>query len=216
MQKSAIEWTEFVSNPVKGKCLHGCYYCYAEQIRLRFKQPAEPTYYSEELTAIEARRKPAVIFMGSMHDIFGKWVPNEIINSIITTADLCHQHTFLFLTKNPDRYFQFDFPRNCCLGATATDQPSYDTAHAVLSNMPRKNKVFISMEPLISHINPILLNWIDGIIIGAMTGANAVQPKREWIDYVMYQAKDMPVFVKDNLISIYPDLPKRRETAWKL
>lgn len=74
MQTSKIEWCQFTSNPVRGKCLHACPYCYAERIRKRFGKPEEMSWHAEELTAIEKRKKSAVIFMGSMYDLFGAWV----------------------------------------------------------------------------------------------------------------------------------------------
>lgn len=215
MQKTTIEWTEFVSNPIKGKCLHNCSYCYAEKIRLRFKQPAEYSWHPEELRKIEQHKKPTTIFMGSMYDLFGEWVPESHIDRIIATTRYCQQHTFLFLTKNPERYEQFIFPRNCFLGATATDQESYIRAFNVLCDWPRKNKVWISMEPLINIIDPHLLIWIDGIVIGAMTGQTKVIPRKSWIDHIIKKAEDMPIFIKDNLLNLYADLPKRREVIWK-
>lgn len=203
MQRSKIEWCEFTSNPIRGKCRHACPYCYAEQIRLRFKQPEEISWHPEELTQIEKRKKPSTIFMGSMHDIFGEWVNGDWISWILDTAKNCPQHTFLFLTKNPKRYSDFDFPDNCWRGTTVIkDTDFYLTGE----------KTFISLEPL---INPTDFKTIhtQGIIIGAMTGRNAIIPLKEWVLNLIKQAqKDKcKIFIKDNLLKIYPDLPKLRD-----
>lgn len=208
MNKSEIEWTQFTSNPVRGKCLHACPYCYAERIRLRFGQPAELSWHPEELRTIEKRKKPAVIFMGSMHDLFGHWIPDEWIISLITTAKLCRQHTFLFLTKNPARYLEFEWPENCWYGATVT----MPDAQMVLG--PRS---FVSIEPLLADFGD---GGFDkdtaGVIIGAMTGPGAVKPEKAWVEKLIEKAGDKPVFLKNNLLSLFPELPRRQETAWVL
>ena len=59
MQKTAIEWTEYTSNPVRGKCPLGCTWCYAERIRRRFHKPEEITFHPEELETIKRHKKPA-------------------------------------------------------------------------------------------------------------------------------------------------------------
>ena len=213
MKKSSIEWTEFTSNPIRGKCLHACSYCYAERIRLRFKRPEEISWHPEELMMIEQRKKPSVIFMGSMYDIFGKWVSSEWINKIIDITRKCPQHTFLFLTKNPYRYMEFDFPNNCWLGYTE-DGTNDIRGWIYLRDVENKN-TFISFEPLIGNKLNVNFAHIKGVIIGAMTGPGAIEPDRITIDAIIGRAEDKPIFLKNNLLSIFPDLKKRQETAWK-
>jgi len=215
MQKSKIEWTEFVSNPVRGKCLHAYSYCYAERIRLRFKLPAKLSWHPEELFEIEKRKKPATIFMGSMHDIFGEWVPDSWISWIIDTAKNCPQHTFLFLTKNVVRYRYFDFCENCWLGVT-DDCKNSDTypLDDFAEYYPAPARKFISFEPLLGRIGiPV---DVDQIIIGAQTGTDAVLPKKEWVDEIIEKSKGKKIFLKNNLYQYFPTLPMKQETAWKL
>lgn len=213
MQKSNIEWTKFASNPIKGKCKHFgtpiCgKYCYVQtkmcnnpKIRELYGKE-EPSWHPDELATIERRRKPATIFMGSMYDLFGEWVPTEAIAAIIQTAIISPQHTFLFLTKNPKRYSDFYFPDNCWTGATVTNMDSW---------YPTTKRSFVSLEPLMMQLPPAAVP----MIVGAMTGPGAVKPKKEWVEHILKYAQQ-PVFLKNNLLSLFPDLPRRQETAWAL
>ncbi len=217
MQKSQIEWTEFVSNPIKGRCGHygtpTCgSYCYAEAIRKRFKQPAEMSWHPKELEAIERRKKPATIFMGSMYDIFGQWVPKEWIHWILDTAKNCPQHKFIFLTKNPARYQEFYFPANCYLGYS--DDVTRDLRN--WAYLKEKRNAFVSLEPLLGETVNIHTGITKQVIIGAQTGPGAIRPSREVVEDTI-RAMDkvgIPIFLKDNLMRIYPSLPKRRELIW--
>lgn len=202
MNRSNIEWTQFTSNPVRGKCKHACPYCYAERIRKRFGQPEEMSWHAEELFRIEARKKPAVIFMGSMYDLFGEWVPESYIHWILDTAKNCPQHTFLFLTKNPKRYTDFDFPDNCWTGATVTNMSSW---------YPTTKRSFVSLEPLMMQLPAAAVP----MIVGAMTGPGAVTPKKEWVEHILKYTRQ-PVFLKNNLLQIFPDLPQLRELPWNV
>lgn len=212
MNKSGIEWTEFTSNPVSGKCRHACNYCYAERIRRRFKQTEKLSWHPERLLAIEKRKKPATIFMGSMHDIFGDWIPDKWIAEIIKTAKDCPQHTFLFLTKNPKRYARFVFPENCWLGYT--DDGMQNLRNWVY--MQHIKNTFVSFEPLQGNKLNVNFDIIGSVIIGAMTGLEAVKPERIWVEKIIEKAEGKPVFIKNNLLSIFPDLPRKQETAWIL
>ena len=218
MQRSNIEWTEFVSNPIRGRCGHfgtsicGSY-CYAEAIRTRFKQPAEMSWHPKELETIKRRKKPATIFMGSMYDIFGQWVPDNWICRIIQAAKKCPQHKFIFLTKNPARYTEFDFPDNCYLGYS--DDGTKDKRD--WAYLKGKRNAFVSLEPLRGDKVNIHTGIIQQVIIGAQTGAGAIKPSKEVVEEAI-KAMDragIAVFLKNNLMHIYPDLPKRRKLIWQ-
>lgn len=223
MNRSNIEWTQFTSNPIRGKCLHLCPYCYAERIRLRFKQSEDLSWHPDELTQIKKRKTPSVIFMGSMYDILGEWVHENYIHWILDTAENCPQHTFLFLTKNPARYRKFDFPDNCWEGVTVTDQATADRNIKIMSDICIK--YFVSIEPILGPVDLWYsafngadsietMPGLSGIIIGAQTGPGAVAPEREWINTIIGQVGDRPLFLKNNLLDLFPDLPRRQETAW--
>lgn len=146
-----------------------------------------------------------------MYDIFGSWVPIEMPQIIIDTAKRCPQHTFLFLTKNPVRYAIYEFPENCWIGYS--DDGTKDMRHWV--HFKGRKNTFVSFEPLIGRSININMSVVGAVIIGAMTGSKKnIKPDRDIIDGIISAAGTRPVFLKNNLLSLFPDLPKRQETAW--
>jgi protein gp37 len=135
-------------------------------------------------------------------------------------ADYSH-HTYIFLTKNPARYAEFNpWPENCWLLTTITNQKDADERIPELLKA-QAPVLGVSMEPMLGSIKiPGVflryLNWGEGpkhwpdghgvlswLIIGAMTGpgSKAHQPKPEWVQSLIDQgrAARVPVFLKDNL-----------------
>jgi len=223
-QRSIIEWTEYTSNPIRGQCQNACWYCYAERRRKQLSLPEEITWHPEELTKIQSMRRPATIFMGSMHDIFGSWIPTEWISQIIDTIMKCKHHTFLFLTKNFARYCNFFFPENCYIGITFTSQRDIknDTFDILRNLSIEQNHLFLSFEPLLGdfHEDECPIRARSTIIIGAMTGPESGdhKPLSSWGYHLINIARSRScrIFLKDNLKKIYPDLPDLRETAWEI
>lgn len=229
MNYTNIEWTDFTWNPVTG-CYHGCEYCYARRIAHRFRNQDEesektaewakennmvletkskkdpyplefvPTFHKNRLDQPGKRKKPAKIFVSSMGDLFGEWVPEEWIKQVIEVAEKCPHHTFQFLTKNPGRYYDFDFPDNCWLG-TSVDGKDFRTDHEKVEIMEEitENITFLSVEPLLGNVEDhVGFSWCDWVIIGAQTGPGAKKPKAWWIDQIFKNYRG-PIFLKDNL-----------------
>jgi protein gp37 len=211
MNKSKIEWTEYTSNPIKGKCLHACEYCYQ-----RFGFQEQITFNEKELLIIENRGKASTIFMGSMHDIFGDWIPNAWINRILQTAKDCPQHTFLFLSKNPVRVSDFEFPENCWVGVTDDCKESDTYPLNSFQEWITDTRQFVSFDPLIGPLGTFIPTGVEQVIIGAMTGAKVVKPERKWVEEIIEAAEGKKIFLKDNLLSLFPDLPRRKELAWPI
>jgi protein gp37 len=65
-----------------------------------------PTYHPHKLGEPAEKTKGVTIFVGSMTDLFGKWVPDERIAAVFAACKAAPQHTYLFLTKNPGRYME--------------------------------------------------------------------------------------------------------------
>jgi len=186
MQKTNIEWVinhdgsrGFTSNPIKGKCPHFATnkcgsYCYAEKIRNRFKQPRELSFHPGEFNKIIARKKPSTIFIGSAFDIFAEEVPSEWILKIYEVTRMAEQHKFIFLTKNPSRYYSLPkpYPANVWLGASTPDANSCSTFCNTLKILKNNGaQTFVSAEPLLEPISEYIdFDAIDGIIVGALTG----------------------------------------------
>lgn len=232
-------------NPITG-CHHGCKYCYAEKTSNRFRgepiraKAIEKTKVQQVINGkIEDRildvwpsfdiptlwkarlkeplgKKAMTIFVPSMGSLFGKWVPAEWIDAVLKTVKECPQHTFLFLTKNPSRYLEFEFPGNCWLGTT-TDTPTSSTFRSDTLTLAGHNNKFISAEPLLGDISGYVdYDGLDWIIIGSLNAGNSPVPAsrggthREWVTELIKEAKGIPVFIKDGLYELYSDLPRLR------
>ncbi|MGM0437523.1 MAG: DUF5131 family protein [Bacillota bacterium] len=213
MNNTNIGWTDYTWNPVTG-CKHGCEYCYARKLaetRLAHIYPNgfEPTFWENRLNEPKKVQSGRKIFTVSMGDLFGEWVSNEWIEKVLNVVRDCPQHTFQFLTKNPDRYLYFDYPDNVILGTTVTKaKEAFKISKLSKIKQYRGVKIFVSFEPLLedviqnSNINNIgYFNNIDWVIIGAQTGDNPKQPKQEWVLNILSEANkyNIPVFIKNNL-----------------
>lgn len=166
----------------------------------------EPTLHRYRLDEPAKRQKPAKIFVCSMADLFGEWVPKNWIESILKIVKQCPQHTFQFLTKNPERYYNYfadpEVPalENWWIGASASICNTAHTRSECLSFM--NANTFMSFEPL--HENIVeYTEWgaLDWVIVGAQTGPGAKKPKKQWVENIISycRAYDIPVFLKDNL-----------------
>ena len=126
-----IEWAKWSWNPMTG-CKHGCKYCYARDIANRYyEHKFEPHFYPKRLSAPQNTKIPKGkenlpgyknVFLCSMSDIGGEWVPIEWVNTIIDVMNKSPEWTYLLLTKNPKKYLEFEWPLNTWLGATADTQ----------------------------------------------------------------------------------------------
>ncbi|GAJ14303.1 unnamed protein product [marine sediment metagenome] len=156
MQKTKIEWCDMTWNPVVG-CKHNCKYCYARRMNDRFKFIPDwnvPKFYPERLHQPYGKFPAAKIFVVSMGDLFGNWVPKDWIEAVIKVALDCSMHQFMFLTKNPGRYHEFTFSENCWLGATVErlNDEGYDRMSHL--NATKTNaKKFLSIEPILGSFN---------------------------------------------------------------
>ena len=112
-KNSGIEWTESTWNPITGcnKISEGCLNCYAEKLAERLKAMGQPKYangfnltlHYDELETPLKWKKPRIIFVCSMSDIFHKDVPDEFIIKIFETMNKAYWHIFQVLTKRADR-----------------------------------------------------------------------------------------------------------------
>ncbi len=143
------------------------------------------------------------IFVCSMADLFGKWVPDSWIEEVFNVCKKAPQHNYLFLTKNPKRYEELgekgmlpDSP-NMWFGFSQTE-----TINKSLY-IPAGN-IFVSVEPILKETRPYLTDWV---IVGAETGRreNKVIPKREWIEQIVEDCRKygIPIFMKSSLADIW-------------
>ena len=192
MNKTKIEYGDYCWNPLEG-CLHNCWYCYGERRFKQFGKSYKPKYYPERLKD-PMKQKPGKVLVCFHADLFGDWVKKDFIQQVVDKTKEYPEHTFYFLTKNPKRYLEFNFPKNCWLGTTI------DVVNQARLNYLKgkpDNFKFISFEPLLGDMSMLDLSGIDLVIVGAMTGMgeNNVVPKKEWIDSI----KHPNLFYKANI-----------------
>lgn len=240
MNKTKIDWCDSTWNPVTG-CLHGCEYCYARGIAERFggkqkyanifeenepvigadgKALAYPHSFSPTLLRYRLNdytgKKGRNIFVCSMADLFGSWVPDSWIEEVFAACEKAPQHNYLFLTKNTDRYtrdttYQI-FLRHTSVkswfGTTATRQSELNCR---ILKLPLFKNCFLSIEPIFERINieeiDIATSPVKWIIVGVETGRrkDKVVPKRDWIEHIIEDCRkyEIPLFMKSSLAEIW-------------
>lgn len=196
-----------------------------------------PTFHRYKLDEPQKWKKPRNIFVCSMADLFGDWVPDEWIDDVIKATQRALQHRYLFLTKNPERYGEWlerfeegriselDELENCWFGASASNNAELERAN-------RSKAQWVSIEPIRERIETdedpfIEFNPYTGakrkrwawVVIGAETGnsKNKVAPKREWIDDIATACADYgtPVFMKESLRELMGD-DFKQEFPWEV
>lgn len=170
-----------------------------------------PTLHRYRLDQPAVRQQPARIFVGSMCDLLGAWVPRHWIVAVQEAMAAAPQHTFMTLTKNPKRYAEFaPWPRNVWPGATATDQTSFDRAVDALDAVCGTR--FVSVEPLHGPVEldanaAMTLSWV---IIGLETGPGARAVPLVWAERLVDQCAAFGVkcFTKNTLAGKLPECPR--------
>ncbi len=109
-QTSSIEWTESTWNPVTGctKISAGCAHCYAERMAKRLKAMGQRRYRNEFKVTLQPDvldaplhwKRPRMIFVNSMSDLFHEDVPADYIAKVFAVMQEASQHTFQVLTKS--------------------------------------------------------------------------------------------------------------------
>jgi len=243
MNRTKIEYADYTWNPVAG-CKNSCEYCYARGIAKRFgggncisaKQHGygagaifelpenegypypfgfAPTFHRYRLGEPQRKEKPQTIFVCSMADLFGPWVPDGWVQEVFDACAAAPWHRYLFLTKFPKTLTSLawrNLPRksNYWYGTsiTAPEEKSwYSGCH----------NVFLSIEPLLADMVWVNLADIKWVIVGAETGnrAGKIIPKREWVEKIVEQCRraNVPVFLKDNLADVWGG-PLIQELPW--
>lgn len=179
-----------------------------------------PTFHEYRLDEPKKWKKPQAIFVCSMADLFGDWVPEEMIQAVFDACNGAPQHRYLFLTKNPQRYGELarkgTLPKrdNFWYGSTL------DSAKAKRYPGRLHDNTFISIEPLTEYMNAGLGSFGSDqwVIIGAETGnrKGKAVPRKEWVENICDAAgmTQMAVFMKDSLVPVVGEENMRREFPW--
>lgn len=194
-----------------------------KSIRTRAPYPwgFQPTLHGDKLDAPSQWTKPRTIFVCSMADLFGDWVPDEWIERVFEACEKAPQHRYLFLTKNPKRYAELagkeKLPKreNWWYGSTV------DNNKALWYPSKFRNNTFVSIEPLTERLDVSTGSFgtTEPVINGTETGnrKGKVVPEKEWIDTICKVADSIhaAVFMKDSLVHIIGEENMRRELPWE-
>jgi protein gp37 len=233
--KTGIEWCDFSWNPVGG-CKHACQWrmpsgeianCYAEDVAEGIAASAYPMgfehhYWKPQLLQQPLNvKEPSKIFVGSMADLFGHWVPDEQIEAVLDICRQAHWHTFQLLTKNPVRATKFTFPRNVWVGASTPPDFMWnkplspqqrgqwlDTTLKHLSTIRKQDTItWLSAEPITIDValylrisaDPTPIDWM--VIGAASNGKTLYAPDEGYVrDAVHYNdLHGIKSFYKGNL-----------------
>ena len=208
--QSTIEWTEATWNPVTGctKISPGCKYCYAERMAYRLKEMGQRNYANGfELTLHEhmlqkpiSWKKPQLIFVNSMSDLFHDAVPVAYIRKVFDVMRQATWHQFQVLTKRAERLLELspeiDWPDNVWMGVSVENQ-DYTPRIDRLRKTDAKVK-FLSLEPLIGPLSDLDLTGIDWVIVGGESGPGARPMEEDWVLQIQdtCESSGVPFFFK--------------------
>jgi len=208
--QSKIEWTEASWNPLTGctKISPGCKNCYAERMAKRLRAMGNPNYANGfELTFHEhviglplTWKKPQIVFVNSMSDLFHESVPIEFIQKVFSVMAIAKQHTFQVLTKRSARLAELSpvlqWPSNVWMGVSVENE-DYSYRIKNLSKTPAAVK-FVSMEPLIGPAENADFSLIDWVIVGGESGPGSRPMREEWVTALRDKCadKNVPFFFK--------------------
>lgn len=193
-QQTAVTW-----NPVTGcsKVSAGCAHCYAERFALRlqaigmtkYRRGFRVTLHEHELLVPQGWRKPRLVFLCSMGDLFHPEVPAGFIRRVFEVMRVCPQHVFQVLTKRSRRLkamaHLLPWPENVWMGVTVENARETHRV-ADLQAVPARGR-FLSCEPLLSEIPNLPLEGIGRVIVGGESGPGARPMRREWVRSIRQQ-----------------------------
>ncbi len=210
MSSSKIEWTESTWNPTTGctKISSGCANCYAERMAMRLKAMGTPKYsngfevtlHEDSLSEPYTWKKPKVIFVNSMTDLFHEDIPFSFIEKVFKVMNENPQHIFQVLTKREENLLKYNdklnWTSNIWMGVTVEDAKAKKRIDYL-----RQTKAaikFLSCEPLISDLGQLDLTNINWVIVGGESGPKSRPIKEDWVLDIFSQCKsaDIPFFFK--------------------
>jgi protein gp37 len=219
-----VSWASWTWNPVTG-CNHGCNYCYARELAYRpsyattYPVQFTPLFHHERLDAPANSLVPESapshapdwrVFVCSMADLYGKWVPDDWIEQVHEKCRENPQWEYLFLTKFPSRYTKLtDLPKTGWFGTTVDDQRRVPLAEGAFRDIEGVKVKWLSLEPLLAPLKFTDLSMFDWVVIGSQSGTNQptgwvppIAPPFEWVARLVDQAHEAgcKVYLKPNLL----------------
>jgi protein gp37 len=209
---TTIEWTRDSTgsigatwNPVTGcsKVSPGCAHCYAELLAERFRGvPGHPYAQGFDLRLWRDRlalpllwRRPRLIFVNSMSDLFHPGVPDDFIVDVFDVMVKAQQHRFQVLTKRHERLAEMaarlPWPPNVWMGVSIENRRFVHRADC-LRSVPAAVR-FISAEPLLGSLDALDLSGIDWLIVGGESGPRARPMHPAWARHLRDRCRDSGV-----------------------
>ena len=191
--RSGIEWTETTWNPVTGcsKVSPGCAHCYAERMAKRLQAMGvrkhgvgfDVATHADALDEPYRWKRPRLVFVNSMSDLFHPSVPAAFIEAVFATMNEVSQHTFQVLTKRPERVRALEsrlwWTPNIWLGVSIESEQWLERLGPLTATGARTK--FLSLEPLLGPIPGLDLSGIDWVIAGGESGPGARPMQVEWV-----------------------------------
>lgn len=208
--KSSIEWTESTWNPLTGctKISPGCKHCYAERMSRRLQAMGQSNYRDGFRLSLQEHvletplhwKRPQMIFVNSMSDLFHEEVPVDFIQKVFSIMRQAYWHIFQVLTKRSARLLELDsqivWPKNVWMGVSVENEDYiFRTDHLCQTHALTK---FLSLEPLLGPLPNLPLNSIDWVIVGGESGPGSRPMDLSWVLEIrdQCQATNTPFFFK--------------------
>ncbi len=195
MTQSKIEWTEMTWNPTTGcdKVSAGCKFCYAEIMSRRLKAMGLPKYdqgfqiriHEQELETPYRWKKPKMVFVNSMSDLFHEKVPVDFIQKVFQVMNENSHHIFQVLTKRADVLSHYNsegylsWSPNIWMGVSVENEAVLDRVEKLQTTDAYVK--FLSCEPLLGPLKNLNLQKIDWVIVGGESGYKPRPIKKEWV-----------------------------------
>jgi len=208
--KSTIEWTESTWNPVTGctKISPGCDNCYAERLSKRLRSMGQPNYANGFNLAIHEHalelplhwKKPQMIFVNSMSDLFHEGVPLDFVKKVFDVMNTANWHQYQVLTKRSKRLLEINqfipWAENIWMGVSVETEKY---VHRI-DDLRRTGAhfKFLSLEPLLGPLPNLDLKEIDWVIVGGESGPGSRPMLKEWVMDIRDQCikAEIPFFFK--------------------
>lgn len=207
---STIEWTQATWNPTTGcdKISPGCANCYAERFAERWRGiPGHPyqqgfdiKLWPERVNLPLSWKKPRIIFVNSMSDLFHEDIPGQFIQDVFSVMEKAEWHQFQLLTKRPERMLEIakeikNWPPNVWAGVSVESQ-AWAWRIEILKEIPAQIR-FLSCEPLLGPLK-LSLEQIHWVIVGGESGVGSRPMNIEWVRDIREQCQkaNVPFFFK--------------------
>lgn len=215
-------WVTDTWNPIRGKCVHACSYCFAVR---HHTKPLRLVDKEFEIKLGEGK----TIFLGSATDMFASSVPGEWIRAVLARCRLFPGNTYLFQTKNAKRLYSFqrEFPKYVILGTTIETNRDYRDYGASRGPKPMDRvtamgllsgagfRTMVSIEPIMDFDLEELQKAIElthpgWVSIGADSqGHHLPEPPGFMVEALIAALKrTTEVEIKDNLSRLLREMPK--------